>query len=378
MLKGKLGKISFMDFLAKLFSGFVIYFIALYLAELGFDGLQVGFLISLFAITSLFIALPVGIINDRLDIRYTILLGFLASFTFFFFIGVFSDFLTFVLLFFIGGIGHNILVTSYRNYIFKDHEPWHEGRKFGFFTFTDTFSYAVGAILGMVLVSFLGFPTTLMIIGVYFLILIPLLLLLEPVSIARTKLIQYERDFLHPNNILLAIILFLLTTHWGAERTSYGLFLKNVLNLNEIGMGFYAAFAVMFLAVSGFLFGKKIDHRVDFKKLFMTGLLISGSAHILMTIPQVYISFIFRAIHEFGDGIVWVSMLFWLGRKFRESRIGGDVGIFHIIMTLGMFTGSLIYGPIGFAYGYSWPLIISGFTTILCAGLFLILKRRLE
>jgi len=361
-----------------LFTGFLMYFIPIYLIDLGFDGFQMGFLVSLLAITSLFISLPVGIINDRLDIRYTILLGYITSFIFFFFIGIFSDFWIFVLLFFVGGIGFNILMSSYRNYIFKDREPWHEGRKYGVFTFAEFLAFFSGAILGMFLVSILGFPTTLMIIGIYFLILIPLLFWLEPVSIARTKLIQYERDFLRPNNILLSIILFLFTTHHGAEMTSYGLFLKSVLNLSTISMGFYTAFAVLFLGIAALIFGNKIDHRTDFKKLFLIGLIVSGFAHILMTIPNVPVSFLFRAIHEVGDGIAGVSLLFWIGRKFKQSRLGGDSGIFYVVMTLGMFMGSIIYGPIGFVYGYSLPLIISGLTTLICAVLFEALRRRLE
>lgn len=377
MLERKLTKICSMNYLSKLFTGFLMYFIPIYLIDLGFDGLQMGVLVSLLAITSLFISLPVGIINDRLDIRYTILLGYISSFIFFVSIGIFKDFWIFVLLFFVGGIGFNILATSYRNYVFKDREPWHEGRKYGIFTFAEFLAFFSGAILGMFFVSLFGFSTTLVIIGIYFLILIPLLFWLEPVSVKRTKLIQYEKDFLHPNNILLSIILFLFASHWGAEMTSYGLFLKNILNLSAISMGFYTAFAVLFLGIAALIFGNKIDHRTDFKKLFLIGLIVSGFAHILMTIPHVYISFVFRAIHEVGDGIAGVSLLFWIGRKFKESRLGGDSGIFYIIMTLGMFAGSIIYGPIGFAYGYPLPLIISGVVTVICAGLFQILRRRL-
>lgn len=224
----------------------------------------------------------------------------------------------------------------------------------------------------------MGFPATLVMIGTYFLLLIPFLFWLRPISVERTRLIQYERDFLHPNNLLLAVILFLFTTHWGAETTSYGLFLRNVLELSEISMGLYTAFAVVFLGIAAFIFGNRIDHRTDFKKLFILGLLVSGSAHVLMTIPQTYISFMFRAIHEVGDGIAEVSVLFWIGRKFRQSRLGGDSGIFYVIMTLRQFTGAMVYGPTGFAYGYSVPLVISGMTTLICAGLFFILKRRLE
>jgi MFS family permease len=378
MLGTRLAHICLMNYLSRIFIGFAFVFVALYLLDTGFSGLEIGFLMSLLAVTSLFISLPVGIINDRLDIRYTILLGYLLSFTFFFSIGYFSDFWLFVPMFFLGGMGFNIIETSYRNYVFKDHEPRHEGGKFGTFTLADTMGTFTGAILGMALVFFLGFQATFMAIGIYFLTLMPLVFLLEPVKVARTKMVQYERDFLHPNNILLAVILFLFATHWGAERTSYGLFLNTVLELDEMSMGLYVAFSILFLGIGALFFGKRIDHRTDFHRLFMIGLLVSGITHVLMTTPQVYISFLFRAIHEAGDGMQRVATFFWLKRKFRESRLGGDSGIFFVIMTLGEFTGSNIYGPMGFAYGYSLPLIISGMTTVICAGLFYILKRRLE
>ncbi len=378
MLSRKLFHICLMNFLSRVFIGFSFVFVAVYLINIGFTGLEAGFLMSLLAITALFISLPVGIINDRLDIRYTILLGYLLSFSFFIMIANSSDFWLFVPAFFLGGMGFNIIETSYRNYVFKDKEPWHEGGKFGTFTLWDTFGTFTGSILGMVLVFLLGFPTTFMIIGIYFLVLMPLVFLMEPVSVARTKLVQYERDFLRPNNILLAIILFLFATHWGAERTSYGLFLRDVLNLSDVSMGLYVAFAIIFLGIAAFFFGNRIDHRTDFKKLFLIGLLVSGITHILMTMPNVYVSFLFRAIHEAGDGIQRVSVFFWLRKKFSQSRLGGDSGIFFVIMTLGEFTGAIIYGPTGFAYGYSMPLILSGMTTIICAGLFYVLKRRLD
>ncbi len=378
MLGKRLAHICSMDYLSRLFVGFFMFFIPLHLVGLGFDGLQIGLLVSLLAITALFIELPMGVIDDRLDMRYVILLGYITSSAFFFSIGIFSDFLLFIPLFFLGGVGFNILAKSYRDYVFKDREPCHEGRKFGIFTLADYLAYFSGAILGMFLVSLLGFPVTLMIIGAYYLFLIPLLFWLEPVSVARTKLIQYERDFFHTNNILLAVVLFLFATHWGAEMTSYGLFLKDVLNLSTINMGFYTAFSVLFLGIAAFIFGSRIDHRTNFKNIFLIGLLVSGFAHVLMTIPQVHVSFLFRAIHEVGDGIAAVSLLFWLGRKFRRSRLGGDSGIFYVIMSIGGFAGSIFYGPMGFAYGYSMPLIMSGIATIICAGLFMVLKRRLE
>jgi MFS family permease len=378
MPSNNLLKICSMNFFARLFKGFIFIFVAIYLLGLGMDGLQVGLLASIIPITSLFIGLPTGIVNDRLDIRYTILLGYACFSAFFLGLVFFPDFILLIPLFVLGGIGLNIIEVSYRNYVFKDNEPWHEGRKYGLYTFSDILAWSAGAFLGFTASGFLGQELTLLLIGLYYLAISPLLLLMKPEKVARTRLFQYKKDFFHANNILLSVIVFILATHWGAEMTSYGPFLETVLGLDIIGVGFYYGFSIFFLGLAALVFGNRIDHKTDFKKLFIIGLLISGTAHILMTIPQYYVSIAFRAIHEIGDGVAEVSLLFWLGRKFSKSRIGGDSEIFFVVMTLGNFLGALVYGPIGFAYGYSWSLIIAGITLIGDAGLFYVLKRRLD
>ena len=42
------------------------------------------------------------------------------------------------------------------------------------------------------------------------------------------------------------------------------------------------------------------------------------------------------------------------------DRIGGNAGFISLITTLGVLAGSLIFGPLGAAYGYQVPLIASG------------------
>jgi len=42
------------------------------------------------------------------------------------------------------------------------------------------------------------------------------------------------------------------------------------------------------------------------------------------------------------------------------DRIGGNSSLISLVTTLGVFAGSLIFGPLGAAYGYAWPLVISG------------------
>jgi predicted MFS family arabinose efflux permease len=47
-------------------------------------------------------------------------------------------------------------------------------------------------------------------------------------------------------------------------------------------------------------------------------------------------------------------------RLFHVDRIGGSASLISLTTTMGVFAGSLIFGPLGAAHGYQMPLIISG------------------
>jgi DHA1 family quinolone resistance protein-like MFS transporter len=365
--------------LNKMFLAFFFIFIPLYLVSIGMSGLQIGVLVSMFAITALIGVFPTGVINDRYDIRYVLFLGFIMISVFSFGITLTSEFLILLVFFFIGGLGQNFTYRSLENIIFKEKEPRHEGKKFGKFKLYSISGGVIGLLSGSVLVYALSFVETFRIIGVFFLGMFFLTLWLKPTTITRTRLVQYEKDFLNTQNILLAVIIFLFTSHWGAEHTSYILFIKQAFGLDMIFSGLYVAIPMAALGIAAYFYGKKIDHRTDFKKLLLYGMVISGVFHILMVNPNVYASFFFRILHEVGDGIAAISMVFWISKRFKRTRIGGDAGLFFVVMMLGEFVGSIVYGPLGEAFGYGYPLIISGvISAFVCAPLFLLLKSRLK
>ena len=89
-------------------------------------------------------------------------------------------------------------------------------------------------------------------------------------------------------------------------------------------------------------------------------LLVSGSGHILMTWPVLPWSFAMRALHGFGDGLILMETYTTMARLFHVDRIGGNSSLIALTTTLGVFVGSLIFGPLGATFGYQVPLIISG------------------
>lgn len=65
-------------------------------------------------------------------------------------------------------------------------------------------------------------------------------------------------------------------------------------------------------------------------------------------------------MHGFGDGLIFIEIYTTISRLFHVDRVGGNSSLISLTTTLGTFAGSLLFGPIGAAWGYHLPLIISG------------------
>jgi len=178
-------------------------------------------------------------------------------------------------------------------------------------------------------------------------------------------LLQYGRDFASGPVLFFVTWLFLFTLHWGAEGTSLGLFLKKNLGLGPLGVGLYLAGEFSMVALTAYLYGRCGAERLHPFALLALALATSGLGHIFMTYPDLAWSFVWRLVHGFGDGLVIMITYTTIARLFHVDRIGGNAGLISLATTLGVLAGSLIYGPLGAAYGYQMPLIISGFTSLI-------------
>ena len=77
-------------------------------------------------------------------------------------------------------------------------------------------------------------------------------------------------------------------------------------------------------------------------------LVFSGTGHILMTYPWLPWSFAMRALHGFGDGLILaVGTYTTISRLFHVERIGGSASLMSLTTTLGVLTGSLLFGAFG-------------------------------
>ncbi len=341
------------------------FFLPIYLqGSLHFSGAQIGFLYGILGVNSLVAAFPVGVVGDRHPARILTRLGLLGIALSLWGLARAERFWPFLLVFFSFGLSLQLYRQSLDIMLFKEKGGLDSTRRFGVYNAWRMGGMTVGILLGGLSLSFLDYPQTFRLLGTVLLMLLALTWRLPLTRGQRIHLGQYGRDFLSGPVLFFVAWLFLFTLHWGAEGTSLGLFLKKNLGLSPFGLGLYLAGEFSVVALTAYLYGRFGAGRLGPFALLALGLAASGVGHILMTYPNLAWSFFWRAVHGIGDGLIMMITYTTIAELFHVDRIGGNAGLISLATTLGVLTGSLVYGPLGASWGYQMPLIISGITSL--------------
>jgi len=358
--------------MANLFSAPVIFLLPLYLEkELEYSGLQIGLVFGAFNITAIVGAMPFGFGNDRRRSRVLVAVSCILVCIAAFALSGTARFLLFVAAFIVFGIGVNLFRISLDALIYRTNLHGHEGRGLADYHSFRHAGFGVGILLASCFLDSIGFPAVLVVLAIASLLMLPLAWRLPPTGTFQHDIETYRADLRRPEVYLYLAWMFLFSSHWGAEQTSYALFLRHGLNLSTAGLGLYMFGE--FVAVCLLLpwLGRRADKGASLDKILLAGLLASGIGHIGMIYPHVAVSFLFRFIHGFGDAAVFLLIALGAARLFSLERIGGHSGLVMFVTLLGAFTGSLAYGPLGDAVGWGIPLAVSGGITLLLIPIYL-------
>jgi MFS family permease len=338
-----------------------IYFLLpLYLkGNLHFSGGQIGLLYAVLSLNAILVCFPVGVIGDRYPARILTRVGLAATAASLWGLAQVRSFWPFLAVFLGFGLSIQLLRLSLDTLLFKENHV-DVPRRLGQYNAMRMGGMLVGALFGGVAYYWLDFPVTLELFSLGVLLLIAPTLRLPLTRGVRTTLFQYGRDFLAAPVLFFASWLFLFTLHWGAEATSLSLFLEHNLGLSPLGVGSYMAGEFGVVGLTAYLYGRFWAGRLKPLTFLAVALVFSGSGHICMTYPHLAWSFAWRAVHGFGDGLILMETYTTITRLFHVDRIGGNASLISLTTTMGVFAGSLIFGPVGAAYGYQVPLIISG------------------
>lgn len=347
----------------------ILFYLPLYFTSLGFSGLQIGFLLSLFAITSLLSSFLVGLLSDRLPARYLSSLSFFLFIIYFISLSVTEHFWIITALFFIGGLGNNIADLSMTSFVLKVSDPKEGGKRLGMFNGLKTLAAGLGALSGGLLVAELSFKEVFFLLGCAFLAPILLTLLVKKIGTFSYSLGHYKGDLWKKEIFFFIMLIFVFTLHWGAEGTSYSLLLKERFFLSQRGIALYMG--SVWILFSLFIYGisRTIKESTPLNWILYPGLILSGVGHILFTYPSLPLSYLFRLIHECGDAAFDMYLFVGMHRHFPLERMGGTSGVVLTVTLAGRLLGSLIFGPLGDHLGYHYPFILSGILTLLCLPL---------
>jgi MFS family permease len=358
-------------------SRITFFFIPVYLDLRGFTGLEIGLLVALSSVAAFISFFPSGLVNDRKSIKKPLALGFLLTAVFYYGITVFSGFAFFFLLFLIGGIGLKIGINCLRNYFFKKSMIEKRGESLGAYQLFVMAGVFAGVLSFSILVPLLSFEIMLQAMGLLLVALIVLLFFVRDFETSETKIRDYKNDFLKKNVVFFSVLLFLFTLHWGAESTTYGLLLIEDFGLNITQTGMYMAFSLIFLGITAYVFGKKLDRKeTSVSKMLAAGMVLSGVMHILMAFEPLWFSFAARIIHEVGDGLFEIGMLFWVADSFSFKRLAGNASLLMTVTVLGESVGAVMFSAIGGAFGYGSAFISSGVISVIAAVIFLVFRKR--
>ncbi|MCL4235720.1 MAG: MFS transporter [Deltaproteobacteria bacterium] len=339
------------------------FFLPLYFRDqLGFSGTQIGALFATQAIAGVLAVLPAGLGNDRVTSRTLVGASLIVQAIAFTALAMVRSFPVYLLVFFGWAVGFNLYRISLDVQLLKTDQGAGVERRALLYQFVRFGGLALGTAGAGYVLARIDFRGALMAMALVCAALALTAFALVPVRVARVRFADYRADIRRPNVLLFAGWFFLFATHWGAEYTCYGLFLRENLGLSVIQIGWYMTgeFAAIVVTLAVLLARRVALVNGAVRRFAVAGLALSGVGHIGMSVTGPLVSAAFRMIHGAGDGLIVVVLYLGLARLFHVERAGGNTGFVNLAAMAGLVAGSLITGPIGERYGYQWPILASG------------------
>ena len=259
------------------------FYLALYFSKIGFSGEQIGLIFALGTLTSIITILPSGLSNDRHKSKHLITLGVLLIASQFFGFSLTHSFPLILAVYLIGRCGKMLFATSIDSLFYKMSEK-DTTKKIALYHGIQHMLIGIGIfIAGYLLKSDLTFENVFLIWAIMYVIMAGIGQLFLPSNETfKFNILQYKKDTLQPKVLIFMLIVFLFGFHYGAEGTSYGLFLNKTLGLNEFQMGIYMGIAIFIMGLAAFVISKNFK-KWKAKNILLFALLANGIGHILMT-----------------------------------------------------------------------------------------------
>lgn len=329
---------------------------------------NIGFLISLYAVTLIVLVGPLGHLSDRVSPKRIVQVGLLLFAAYGFLLTGAKTLPVLTLVQLLGGIGNSLVVIALQSLYYKHLTPSRRGRKVGAYMFSTFFGLGVGPLLSGFLLKSCGLSYRIVFLtaGGVMSGLLLFSQVLKDSPPFRMRLLDYREDVFRKEVFLLICMLLAMGIHYGNERVSLSLFMKNVIRLDDLAIGSVFAVLGFWIAAMAVVAGTLFDRTKKLLLFICAGLVLSGFSHMGTAYAGSYGSVLLaRILHTTGDSVVIFSTSAIIASIFPAKRMGGNYGFTSFFSMQGAFLGALASGFLDGHCGYRASFIVTGSATVL-------------
>lgn len=351
----------------------VLAYLPLLLKNYGLSDTELGSLIGFFSLFSMALMLPLGFFSDFFSPRRTLLWGAVFFALYFAGLTVVRSFFWLMPVVFLGGLGHAALVVVSESLYLKHFGQVERGRRVATYQLCTYLGFAAGPLVGGLLFSTIPDLIFLLALagalGVFI-----LSLFLDDYEPIVFSFRAYGDDLLQLKPLLLLACLFVMSTHFGVEQTSFALLMKDKLGFSPEKIGLVFACMGVWMATLVPMVGRFHDRRQSVFLFFLAGLACSAVFQMLTAWAWDMPSLIaIRLLHNLGDTVAMLELGVLVALLFPSARLGGNSGLLYGARGLATFISATVAGSLNQTWGYGASFFASGFFAFLFAIVCLII-----
>ena len=372
----ELGNHYMIVFFHNLIRHFTFFLFPLFFLEIGLNGFQTGLLMAIFTVVGLLFSFHVGVKCDQVHQRKLLMAGIALFILFCIGLLYTVNIWILIILFVMGGLGHLVIKRATETFIYKATDHKKKGKEMAMLTVIYDSPFIFGVLLGGYLIHNFGFNLVFKLSALFTLCLLFIVLRIKKNKVCKFAVEDYLKELKDKKVLYFCIVIFIFALHFGAEQVAYSLFLKENLGLSIVGLSYFMAAVMVPLVISAIVCGIMIDRKFNKQKLLYYSMLLSGiGGFMFAATSNTVVSILWRALHEIGDGAFMVMISIGIISLFNKKKVGGHAGFVNVVIILAVVVGSLIFGPIGYRFGYHLPHMISGALSITAFFMILILNK---
>ncbi|MGR3320092.1 MAG: MFS transporter [Candidatus Anammoxibacter sp.] len=350
-----------------------------YFNKIGLSDNRIGILISAISFVTMIFVLPFGVMSDRFMPKTLLRLGAFLMAASNILIILFNSFYYIFAIVAITGIGSTLFVISLYTMYYKQLGEDRRGIRIALFTLGTALGFGVGPFAGGFIISYMQMKWVFIFGALLNLALFFLVSVLKTTNPIKFRIEMYKKDILRPEVLFLIVIVFIMSSHIGVERTCLTLVMSKVIGLTGIQMGTIFLVVGVWVSVVCMFAGYLFDKTKRLISLIALSILVTGFFQALTAYADsFFLLLIIRIFHTIGDSFFLVLKVVLITMIFPNSRMGGNFGFVYSINTAAAAVAALLSGVLSNYYGYGFPFIANGLLLVTIGIILLAMKGRIE